>query len=59
MLGALNVGKTGQTDSSLKELTENDMDKDHFIRFNLLRKLKSIEFFNLNETGVHVRKIDW
>lgn len=59
MLGSLNVGKTGQQDASLKDLTENDLDKDQFIRFNLIRKLKSIEFFSLNETGTHVRKMDW
>lgn len=59
ILGALNVGKTGQTDSSLKELTENELDKDQFLRSNLLRKLRSIEFFSLNETHIHLRRADW
>ena len=59
ILGALNVGKTGATDSTVKELTENELDKDQFLRFNLIRKLRTIEFFSLNETGIHLRHADW
>ena len=59
LLGALNVGKTGQQDMSLKDLTENDLNKEQFLRHNLIRKLRTIEFFRLDETPVHVRRADW
>lgn len=59
LLGALNVGKTGQSDMSLKDLTENDLNKEQFLRHNLIRKLRTIEFFKLDETPVHVRNADW
>ena len=59
LLNALNVGKTGQQDASLKDLTENELNKDQFIRHNLIRKLKTIEFFSLDETDVRLRRADW
>jgi len=59
ILGALNVGKTGATESTLKELTENELNKDQFLRYNLVRKLKTIEFFSLNESETRVRRADW
>lgn len=40
LLNALNVGKTGQVDMTLKDLTENELNKDQFTRHNLLRKLR-------------------
>lgn len=59
LLNALNVGKTGQVDMTLKDLTENELNKDQFTRHNLLRKLRQIEFFTLEESEVRMRKADW
>ena len=59
MLNALNVGKTGQVDMTLKDLTENELNKDQFTRHNLLRKLRRIEFFTLEESSVRIRRADW
>lgn len=59
LLNALNVGKTGSADLTLKDLTENDLNKDEFIRHNLIKKLKQIEFFSLEESAVKMRKADW
>lgn len=40
LLNALNVGKTGFADQTLKDLTENELNKDEFMRHNLIKKLK-------------------
>ena len=60
LLNALNVGKTsGAVDMTLKDLTENELNKDQFTRHNLLRKLRQIEFFSLEESEVKMRRADW
>jgi hypothetical protein len=59
LLNALNVGKTGQVDMTLKDLTENELNGDQFTRHNLLRKLKQIEFFSLEESQIKMRRADW
>jgi hypothetical protein len=59
LLNALNVGKTGSADLTLKDLTENELNKDEFTRHNLIKKLKQIEFFSLEESAVKIRRADW
>jgi hypothetical protein len=52
---------------NLKDLTENELDREAYSRHTLLKKLKQIEFFNLDfpknaeesKLFVRVRRADW
>jgi|DEB0MinimDraft_10_1074344.scaffolds.fasta_scaffold477433_1 hypothetical protein len=44
---------------TLKDLTENELNKDQYIRHNLLRKLRQIEFFTMEESEERLRRADW
>ena len=60
ILGALNYDMAAQqAEDEAFETNEKQATHEEFTRQSLKRKIKTLEFFSLNELGVKLRDADW